>query len=327
MNPQSSVIIKWLCITCLSLFVILPVSAQKEKNQSLVTQAQINSVNDLVKPVKEQIEKYLNEDKTGTYKAYQQDIKRMNAAKSSKEKQAATNQIREKYATFFKEAWANAKIDEKLYQQKIKLAFPDAISSFIQFQPYLNFSITKSISKSTPPAPAPMPEDKCIDVCAIAAGEINGTSGLISGGAGSYGNCYLKANGWGAAAGKNELYGFLRNNITIPGTLPNDARKLHVRKSYELKMEATSFAVLGFGYAETRASSYQTNEYLFVMSPVIFGASKTLTKSMSEDYILEKKDVAQSIFKTYAGTMAYFISGNWCFSEFNSIRWSICEEK
>jgi hypothetical protein len=65
------------------------------------------------------------------------------------------------------------------------------------------------------------------------------------------------------------LYGYLRNNITIPGTLPNDARKLHVRKSYELNMEATSFAVLGFGYAETSADTYQSRERLFVMSPVI----------------------------------------------------------
>ncbi len=327
MKKQSSIILKWICITSLSFFVILPVVAQKEKNQSLVTQQQINTINELVKPVKEQIEKYLNEDNTGNYKAYQQDIKMMNAAKNGKEKNAATKKIREKYASFFKEVWANAKVDEILYQQKIKQAFPDAISSFIQFQPYLNFSISKSFSKNGPPALPPLPEDKCIDVCNNAAGEINGTSGLISGGAGQYGNCYLKANGWGAAAGKNELSGFLRNNITIPGTLPDDVRKLHVRKSYELKMEATSFAVLGFGYAETRASSYQANEYLFVMSPVIFGASKTLTKSMSEDYLLEKKDVAKSIFKTYAGTMAYLISGNWCFSEFNSIRWTICEEK
>jgi hypothetical protein len=92
-------------------------------------------------------------------------------------------------------------------------------------------------------------------------------------------------------------------------------------------MEATSFAVLGFGYAETRATTYQANEYLFVMSPVIFSANKIINKSMSEDYLLEKKDVARSLFKTYAGTMAYLISGNWCFAEFSSIRWSICEEK
>jgi hypothetical protein len=47
---------------------------------------------------------------------------------------------------------------------------------------------------------------------------------------------------------------------------------------------------------------------------------------MNEDYLLEKVDVAKSIFKTYAGTFAYFISGNWCFTEINSISWSICEE-
>jgi hypothetical protein len=327
MKKQASTILKWVFITGLSAFVIRPAIAQKERNQSIVTQDQINTINELVKPVKEQIEKQLNEDKTGNYKAYQEDVRKMNAAKNSKEKSALTGQIREKYAAFFKEAWANAKIDEKLYQQKIKQIFPDAISSLIQFQPFLNFSIVKSFSNNTPQTPPPVLEDKCIDVCSIAAGEINGTSGLISGGGGQYGNCFLKTSAWGAAAGMNHLYGYLKNNITIPGTLPNDARKLHVRKSYELKMEATSFAVLGFGYAETRATTYQANEYLFVMSPVIFGASKIISKSMSEDYLLEKRDVAKSIFNTDSGTFAYLVSGNWCFSEFSSIRWSICEEK
>ena len=160
----------------------------------------------------------------------------------------------------------------------------------------------------------------------MAAGEVSGTSGLISGGGGTYGNCFLRTNAWGAAAGKNELYGFLRNNITIPGTLPSDARKLRVRKSYELTQEATSFAVLGFGYAETWASTRQSRNYLFVMSPVIFMANKVSSKTMNEEYVIEKSEVAQSIFKTYSGTMAYFISGNWCFSQCTSIRWSICEE-
>lgn len=327
MKKQSSVILKLICITCLSFIFILPVVAQKEKNQTVVTQQQISTINELVKPVKEQIEKLLNEDNTGNYKAYQEDVKKMNAANNNKEKYAASKQIREKYTSFFNKIWANAKVDEKLYQQKIKQAFPDAISSFIEFQPYLGFSISISTSKSSPPPQPPLPENKCIDVCAIAAGEINGDAGLISGGGGQYGNCFLRSSGWSAAAGMNFLYSSLKNNITIPGTFPNDARKLRVIKSYELKMEATSFAVLGFGLAETRANTYKTIEYLFVMSPVISVATKTITKSMREDYLLEKKDVALSIFKTSASTMAYLISSSWCYSQFSSIRWSICEEK
>lgn len=327
MKKQHYTILTAIFFTGICFLSAIPGMAQKENGQSLVTQEQIAQINELVKPLKEQIENQLNEDKTGNYKAYQEEIKKMNSSKGYKEKSTLTNQIREKYTAFFKEVWANAKVDEKGYQQKIKQVFPDAIGSFIQFQPFLNFSIVKSFSTTTPPAPPPVPEDKCIDVCGMIAGEIKGSSALISGGAGRYGNCFLKTAAWGAAVGMNDLHGSLRNTITIPGTLPNDARKLHVRKSYELKMEATSFAVLGFGYAETRASTYQANEYLFVMSPVIFGASKTISKSMNEDYLLEKKDVAKSLFQTDAGTMAYFISGNWCSAEFASINWSICEEK
>ena len=329
MKKQHFAIITTICLASTCFLTAVPAMAQKENQASLVTQEQINRINELVKPLKEQIENMLNKDETGNYKGYQEEIRKMNASKSYKEKSTLTNQIREKYAAFFKEVWASAKVDEKLYQQKIKQVFPDAIGNAIQFQPFLNFSIIVSTTNSTPPAPAPppSPEDKCIDVCGIAAGEIQGSSGLISGGGGRYGNCFLRTSAWGAAAGKNDLYGFLRNGITIPGTLPNDARKLRVRKSYELNMEATSFAVLGFGYAETRATTYQNNQYLFVMSPVIFSASKTISKTVREEYVLEKYDVAKSVFKTSAATMAYFISGNWCSAEFNSINWSICEEK
>jgi hypothetical protein len=86
------------------------------------------------------------------------------------------------------------------------------MGSAIQFQPFLNFSIVISSSTTTPPAPPPAPEDKCLDICGIAAGSIEGTSELISGGGGGYGNCFLKTSAWGAAAGKNTLHGFLRNN-------------------------------------------------------------------------------------------------------------------
>jgi hypothetical protein len=327
MKKQDFAIITAICFGIICFLAATPAMAQKESQQSPVTQEQVAQINELVKPLKEQIENMLNKDETGNYKAYQEEIKKMNASKDYKEKSALTNQIREKYASFFKEVWANAKVDENVYQQRIKQVFPDAVSSTIQFQPFLNFSIVISSSATTAPAPSPAPEDKCLDVCSIAAGSIEGTSALISGGGGGYGNCFLKTSAWGAAAGKNDLYGSLKNNISIPGTLPDDARKLHVRKSYELKMEATSFAVLGFGYAETRATTYQANEYLFVMSPVIFSANKIISKTMNEDYLLEKADVAKSLFKTYSGTMAYLISGNWCSAEFASINWSICEEK
>jgi len=320
--------VKSITLFAVMMLQLLCATAQKD-GSSPVTLEMINKINNIVKPLKEQTDILLKEDATGSFKNYQEEIKKMGSLKNNSEKSVMAAKIRNKYTAFFKNIWYSIKVDEKAYQQQIREVFPANLAERITFLPFLNFTINTSTSTKTapPPAPAPLPENKCVDVCSIAAGEINGTAALIAGGAGSYGNCFLKANGWGAAAGGNNLLGILRNNISIPGTFPSDTRKLRVKKSYELRQEATSFAVLGFGYAETRMQTFQSNDYMFVMSPVIFGANKTLTKTVNEEYVLEKTQVSKSIFKAYAGTMAYLISGNWCFSESNNIRWSICEEK
>ena len=56
----------------------IPAMAQKDNQQSLITQEQINQINEIVKPLKERLESQLNEDRTGNYKAYQDEIKKMN---------------------------------------------------------------------------------------------------------------------------------------------------------------------------------------------------------------------------------------------------------
>ena len=317
-----------LLTTALSIFFIFPVMAQREKREiSLLDKDQIRRITDIVKPVKEQIEKQLNEDET--YQTYLQDIKELNSTKNFEEKSSLTAKINEKYSDYFKKIWSEANVDEKSYQLSIRRVFPDNLAELIQFEAFLNFTLSVSTVTNTPPSEPP-PPDKCLDICSMAAGEITGSSALVAAGGGSYGNCFLRTNAWGTGAfyaGFSELYGALKNNITIPGTLPDDSRKLRVIKSYELKQEATSFAALGGGFAETRARTYQTSEYMLVYSPVIWGSHAIKIKTMSENYLLEKKDVARSIFKTYANTVSAFISGNWCFSECSSIKWSICEEK
>jgi hypothetical protein len=328
MKRNVPVAIKKWALAAASALLILHTSAQK--NTATVTTELINKINNVVKPLKEQADKLLKEDATGTYKAYQNDVSALNKMKSGAEKSKASNRIIAQYAAFFKNIWSNLKVDEKTYQSQIRAVFPANMAERISFQQYLNFSITTSNGNPPPPttqAPPPLPENKCIDVCSIAAGEVNGSGSLIASGGGSYGNCYLRANAWAAVAGGNDLSAILKNNITIPGTLPLDARKLRVRKSFELKQEATAFAVLGFSLAETRVMTYQANEYLMVMAPVIFGANKMVTKSYSEEYVIEKADVSRSKISADAHTFAYFIAANWCYSECTNIKWSICEEK
>jgi len=319
--------IKFFALTVLTALHLLHANAQK--NVALVTQEMINEVNNIVKPLKEQAVKLLQADATGTFKAYQRDVAALNKMKYGSEKSKVSVQIMEKYASFYKDIWANIIVDEKAYQVKIRSAFPVAIAERIIFQPYLNFSCSSSTNTNVapPPVPAATPENKCIDVCSIVAGEITGNAALIAGGAGNYGNCYLTVNSWGVVAGVNDLNGSLKNNISIPGTLPDDSRKLRVTKSFDLKQEAVAFAVLGFGLAETRVTTYQANEYLMAMAPVIFAASKISQKNFSQEYIIEKNEVSKSVIKASAHTFAYFISANWCYSNCTNIKWTICEEK
>lgn len=320
--------IKSFAVTTLALLITIASFGQKEKPVPVTTEM-INKVAEIVKPLRDQADRLLKKDPTGNFKMFQEEVSKLNGVKSLAEKSSRSQKIREKYASFFKDIWSQMKVDEKSYQQQIWSVFPAVINERLTFQPFLNFSITvtTTTTEAAPQQTPPAPEDKCIDVCTIAAGEVSGSSGLISGGAGSYGNCFLKANSWGAAAGKNEVFSTLKNNISIPGTLPSDGRKLRVKKSFEVKQEAHSFATLGFGYAETRVTTPTFSGYLFVMSPVIFGAGKVEAKTVNEEYVLEKTEVSRSTVRAYANTFAFLISGNWCFSECNSIKWSICEEK
>ena len=327
MSTNTSVIISRILISGILILFFFPAIAQKEYKPTLVSQDQINKITELLKPVKEQLEKRLNEDKTGNYKSYQESIRKLNASKRIEEKKELSTQILKKYTPFFTEVWASAKIDEKLYQQKIRSFFPEIISSSIQFGSFLNFSMSQSSYKPTPPAPAPAPKDICIDVCPVASGEITGSTGLISGNGGQYGNCFLKTSAWAVVAGGSYLDGQLKNNISIPGTFPDDSRKLHVRISYDIKLEATAFSFIGLGSAQASIQTYQTTESLYVGSPFFCAVGKTVYKTINEDYILDKKDFAKSMFKSSAQVIAMLISANWSVAEINSIKWTICEEK
>ncbi len=322
-------IIRKLKIIFLSAYMMLHYQhSTAQKSEVKVSEDIINKVVEITKPVKAKIDNLLEQDATGTYKAYQEEIANISTLKNSSQKNESLAKINEQYFGFFTRIWADANIDEKGYQQKIKNAFPNGWGMNIQFLPFLNFIFTSSSSKKTAPQPSqlPIPENKCIDVCPIAAGEIKGSPGLISGGGGSFGNCFLKSHGWSAALGKNELYGYLRNNISIPGTLPSDSRILRVKKTFDVSQQATSFALFGFGYSETWVKTFMSYEYMFVMSPVIFMANKNMSKTIQEEYLIPKPNISQSMFASYTGTFSLNYSANWCFTDCNNIKWSVCEE-
>jgi len=321
MKKQPSSILREILITGLSFFILSPVAAQKEKEQPLITQDQINKINEIVKPLKIQFDKQIKQDKT--YTAYLDDVRKIREAKSMEEKSSLTAQLDGKYLVYFKNLWAAAKVDEKLYQEKIRGVFPANLAGLIQFTIFLNFSIVFS---SIIPLPPPPPPDICLDVCTMATGSISGEGYLISSGDGSYGNCFLKVNAWAAALGMSPTDVNLENNITIPGTLPNDNRHLRVKKNYELKLAAASFAANGLGFSLAWLETNVNNKSLYVVAPFLYMSHKISRSTMSEEYVLEKRDVAKSRFHAQATGASVGWSGSWCSAECTAIRWSICEE-
>ncbi len=280
----------------------------------------MNKISEVVKPITEQLRRQLSRDET--YNAYISDVKQLNELTSVEEKTSLSNQIREKYTEFFTRVWKEANVDEGAYQNSIRRLFPEDVYNALQFDAFL----VGTISTSTPTPSTELPPNKCVDICPIAVGEITGSGALIAGGGGSYGNCFLRTHAWSTVMGGNAIYGSLKNGVTIPGTFPADARRLRVTASWQFMQEATTFAVLGGGFAETRTRSGMTSEYMAVISPVIFGRNEIKIKTMSENFLLEKKAVAASEFRMHAQTISAFISGNWCYSHVFSLQWKMCEE-
>lgn len=322
---------KQLIITLLLLAgYVLQVAAQEKINPNQVTKEQINKLNEIVKPVKETIDKLLAEDQTGTYEQYKKEVDLLRKIKNTEEKAGLTQKILAGYQAFFDKIWEKADVDEKDYQIKIRSIFSPAMAEVISFDPYLGFTIITSTSPDPTPPPAPDPRaDICInDVCAKASGEVNGNSYLISGGGGSYGNCFVRANAWGAVASFSEIHSRLRNNIVIPGTMPLDDRRLAVTIDYDVKLQATSFAVFGVNMAHASVSEYASNESVMVWSPVLFANSTQLQKTVHSNYIIEKSQIGSS--KISAGSTvlnAAIISGSWGNAEASNIRWTVCETK
>ena len=322
---------KQLIITLLLLAgYVLQVAAQEKTDLNQITKEQLNKLNEIVKPVKETIDKILAEDQEGTYEQYKKEVDLLRKIKNTEEKAGLTQKILSAYQEFFDKIWEKANVDEKDYQIKIRDIFSPAMAELIHFDPYLGFTIiTSTTPDASPPPPAPDPRvDVCInDVCAKASGEVRGNSYLISGGGGSYGNCFVRANAWGAVASFSEISSTLKNNIAIPGVIPSDNRRLAFTFDYDVKLQATAFAVFGASMASASVSEYASREYMMVFSPIIFANSKQLQKTVHDSYIIEKSQVSSS--KISAGSTVFnaVISGSWGNAEASNIRWTVCETK
>src|SRR5436190_9407697 len=178
MKKQLSTIGKRILATGFSILMILPVIAQREKGGGIITQDQVRQITELVKPLRDQLEKQLSGNPM--YNAYVDDLKKLQASTSIKEKSSLTAQLIATYTGFFKEQWSILSVDEQAYRSKIRSLFPSDLAGALQFDNFLNFSLItpNNIRNALSETPA---LDKCLDVCSMAKGEIIKSSVLVSG--------------------------------------------------------------------------------------------------------------------------------------------------
>ncbi len=297
----------------------------QSKTEPAITKEQMNQINQITQPAKDITDAILAKDKTGTYARFQKELQVLRETKNLEQRRALTQKILSTYESFFANVWKEAGIDEKSYQAKIREVFPVNMRETIQFGSYLGFSMVTP--PTTAPPPAPPPADKCVDVCSIAIGSLTGSNYLISGGGGNYGNCYANANAWGAVAAFGEISSSLKNNITIPGTFIDDTRRLSVSISYDMKIEATAFAVLGTSVASASVGNGWTRQYMMLFSPIIFATHRLEQSTIQENFIVDKKAIGNYNINAGSSVLNVAISGSWGTAEANNIRWTVCETK
>ena len=299
-------------------------SFSQKGGQLTITKEQMNQISQITQPVKSTVEAILAKDKSGTYERYRKDLQALGEMSNVEQKRSLTERIFSNYQAFFAGVWKDAGIDEKVYQARIREVFPTSMREVIRFDNYLGFTMVTPPTSTPPPPPPP---DQCIDVCSIAKGAVRGSSYLISGGGGSYGNCFARANAWGAAAAFGEIASDLKNNITIPGTFVDDGRRLAISLTYDMKIEATAFAVLGFSMASAAVSNGWTRQYMMVMAPIIFGTHRIEQSTIQENFTVDKRSIVNYNVSTGSTVMSAAISASWGTAEATNIRWTVCETK
>jgi hypothetical protein len=305
--------------------------SQKEKGAVIrPTKEQMDKINSIAEPIRKKLEEKLSKDET--YARYQKDLRALTEMKNVEQRKAATKKIISNYESFFAGVWKNAGVDEKSYQTQIRSVFPAAMAEHITFQSNGGFSVNNP-PPSTTPAPPPAPErgNICInDVCSKGIiGEVVGDNYLISGGGGNYGKCYVKAHAWGAVAAGGSLSTVLKHRLAIPGDFPQDGRRLQVNLEYDVKLEATAFAVLGLSVASASVSSrkWENSHYMMIFSPIIFANSRIEQNTVTTSYILDKSNLADAQFNAGSTVISAVISASWGNAEANISKWSICEIK
>ena len=319
---------------------------QLPKIKAHITKEIEAQITEIVRPVKDQIEKLYNEDATGNYASYSSDIEKLSKITDSKEKISMAQKIKKRYYPFIKKIWDQAKIDEEMYKQKLINIFPANVKETIRFGEFLNFTMGSSYQKPpAPPPPAPSPEAP-VNICANANALFRGTFGVEGGAIGGTRVQVAPANPPSPAeivAGADALIlgfykseGWLHNTVTMPGTFPIDNKLLRSTKKFDWRGSGVAFTLLGCAWS-TVAYTTDANttdftvsgEIYSVVAPVTFIQTIDQTASKTEESVLPKTDLKSVQFgiTCYASaSSSIFLSWGNATSSCAMWKWDICEE-
>lgn len=294
---------------------------------------------EIVKPVKERIEKLYNEDVSGNYASYSSEIEKLGKITDSKEKKSTAQNIQKKYYPFIKKIWDQAKIDEEMYKQKLISIFPDNVKETIRFGEFLNFTMGSSHQK---PAPPPAPVNICVNANSLFRGTFGVEGGAIGGTrvqvapANPPSPAEIVAGADAVILGFYRSEGWLHNTVTMPGTFPIDNKSLRATKSFDWHGRGIAYTVLGCAWSTvaytTDANTTDFNvmgEIYTVVAPVTFIQIIEQNTSKTEESVIPKTDLKSVQFgiTCYASaSSSIFLSWGHATSSCALLKWDICEE-
>jgi|GEM_PF-2504713 len=266
----------------------------------------VNALNEILLPVRKQLEAVIATDKSGTFIRYKDAVEKLKKIDNPKEHEANIRQIQEEFYPYIKTIWEKAAIDDKKYSAAILKCFPENLREGIQFTEFLNFTIGPS-QKPEPPAPGPepTPSPKCVNVHDHMQGAF-AVDGLIAGGVnvrirpsenGSRAMAMVNAKSISAGAFMGQ--GLLFNNITIPGTFAVDNKAIEYSTELSWFGNATAVAVLGgssatIGWTSNALSKAYTDaggEVFTAVAPVIFISSVIKNRTQTRVQLLSKSQM------------------------------------
>lgn len=311
---------------------------------------------EVVQPAIEKIGKLMEAD-ADTYKAYQEDIKAVDGAKTMEEKKSRIESISKKYYPFIKKIWEQANIDERYYQAKIKEVFPDNVKDRIRFSEFLRFEYELSVpvqpytpggsglQTSNPSTPVTKPDDPnpflCVDELPKSRPVFDVGKSGIGNNSHNYGPFSYTDRTWSINTstdskgpwGRWSDEGITVDTMSIPGRFPLDSRRLQIVKSYKWSGNAYAVSVLGTSlgfYYETPFNAPTLGDWqteVGICSPITFVlySERNTTKTYS---VIKPKPSGS--FLTFGFGAANFSSASGLAfagaqSKVAGGKWTICE--